>query len=505
MISELDLYILNSDNSVAPFPSEAEQIVLYDFAFEAQRMGSAPEITANIQANGSLENSLTTKVFCEYKGERYFLKNTPSSSKDNTDPRYTFDLTFVSERTILDNVYMVDAVQGDSNIDRYQSNSTIIVFTGTIEEFVGRLNASMAYTGVGYSVVLDEGVATESKLVSFQDKFFTEALQEGVNIFNIPYYYVGKVIHFGWSQNTTPTLKYGDGLLSIDKSINSERIVNRATATGSSTNIPYYYPNPTPRGEIKVTHDPLMDLVVDNYYKASKIPEGTTLVYRDAWGKVDLFAYYPYYMGSIDSFLPPVNYDKKEFNGVIYAGNARSFFFAGIETGANNNLPIDVDVEAVFKATMDNPFNSNIEIKGLRLYRDDNGELKEVDSQIDYSYDLDLGEWGKSDTLKLILKISVKDFPADSVRFLSVELKNNQDSNNHIPVVFSFNNYQYGHDEGWYIKSSNEHYEGPVDLGDYGIRILNDAKDGEIGIEVINKIPFATSLMPPIYRESNGE
>ena len=504
MITQLDLYILNNDNSVAPFPSEAEQIVLYDFTFEAQRMGSAPEITATIQANGSLENSLTTKVFCEYNGERYFLKNLPSSAKENTDPRYSFDLTFVSERTILDNVYMIDAVQGDNNIDRYQSNSTNIVFMGTIEECVARLNAAMTYAGVGYSVVLDEGITTESKLVSFQDKFFTEALQEIVNIHNIPYYYVGKVIHFGWSQATIPTIKYGDGLLSIDKSTNTERIVNRATATGSSENIPYYYPNPTPRGEIRVTHGGSIDLVVDNYYKASKIPEGTTLAYRDAWGKVDLFAYYPYYMGSIDVFSPPVEYDKKEKNGVIYDGNARSFFFAGIKTGANYNLPIDVDIEAVFKATMDNPFNSNVEIRGLQLYEDNNGVLKAIDSQIDYSYDLDLGEWGKSNTLKLTLKISLKDIPSDSIRFLSVELKNNQGLSNHIPVRFSFNNYQYGHDAGWYIKSSNEHYEGPVDLADYGIRIVNDAKDDEIGVEVINKIPFATTLMPPVYRESNG-
>lgn len=504
MITQLDLYILNNDNSVAPFPSEAEQIVLYDFTFEAQRMGSAPEITATIQANGSLENSLTTKVFCEYNGERYFLKNLPSSSKENTDPRYTFDLTFVSERTILDDVYIKDAVQSDSDIDRHQSDNTNIVFTGTIEESVRRLNAFLAYAGIDYSVVLDEGITTESKLVSIQDKFFTEALQEISGIYNIPYYYVGKVVHFGWSQATIPTIKYGDGLLSIDKSTNTERIVNRATATGSSENIPYYYPNPTPRGEIKVTHGGSMDLVVDNYYKASKIPEGTTLAYRDAWGKVDLFAYYPYYMGSIDVFSPPVEYDKKEKNGVIYDGNARSFFFAGIRTGANYNLPIDVDIEAVFKATMDNPFNSNVEIRGLQLYEDNNGVLKAIDSQIDYSYDLDLGEWGKSNTLKLTLKISLKEIPSDSVRFLSVELKNNQGLSNHIPVKFSFNNYQYGHDAGWYIKSSNEHYEGPVDLADYGIRIVNDAKDGEIGVEVINKIPFATTLMPPVYRESNG-
>ena len=87
MVSKLALYILNKDNTVSPFPSEAEQIVLYDFAFDAQRMGSAPEITSTIQTNGEFENKISSRVFCEYNNERYFLKALPSSSKDNSDVR----------------------------------------------------------------------------------------------------------------------------------------------------------------------------------------------------------------------------------------------------------------------------------------------------------------------------------------------------------------------------------------------------------------------------------
>ena len=44
-----------------------------------------------------------------------------------------------------------------------------------------------------------------------------------------------------------------DALLSITKNNANYKIVNRATATGSSDNIPFYYPNKSPNGEIQIT------------------------------------------------------------------------------------------------------------------------------------------------------------------------------------------------------------------------------------------------------------
>lgn len=492
MITQLDLYILNNDNSVAPFPSEAEQIVLYDFAFEAQRMGGAPEITATIQANGSLENSLTTKVFCEYNGERYFLKNLPSSAKENTDPRYSFDLTFVSERTILDNVYMIDAVQGDNNIDRYQSNSTNIVFMGDINEAVARLNAAMTYAGVGYSVVLDEGITTESKLVSFQDKFFTEALQEFVNIHKVPYYYVGKVIHFGWSQTTIPTLKYGDGLLSINKSIRTERIVNRATATGSSENIPYYYPNPTPKGFINpsITDKSGAGISVINEAKLSRLDENQKLSYYE-FTTVDIVKTafsiesrnYP---SSGQGYLPKVDWDAPNVSSGIINTLGNSWLIVGIDV--QSSIEQESDVYVKYYLSFKSEAAKYVEIRDVIAY------IKEGDDLIiDTTLHPEIKGGG----------ILIPNFPTNTERYIAVRYYNS--STNKYEFKFDFESTNYL-SSGWYISDGNDRINNSeVNIFDYGVSVSNTPKEGdEVSYKVIKKIPFATSLMPPIYRETDG-
>lgn len=541
MVSKLDLYILNNDNSVAPFPSEAEQIVLYDFTFEAPRMGSAPEITSTIKANGSLENYLTTKVFCEHNGERYYLKNLPSSSKENTDPQYTFDLTFVSERTILDNVYMVDAVQGDGNIDRYQSNSANIMFTGTIEELVGRLNASMDYAGVGYSVVLDEGITTESKLVSFQDKFFTEALQEGVKIFNIPYYFVGKVIHFGWAQNTIPTLRYGDGLLSINRSIRTERIVNRATATGSSENIPHYYPNPTPKGFITpiITDNSGAGISVVNEAKLSRLDENQKLAYYE-FNTVNItgtwFTRQTDYQ-SPEPYIPIVNWDEQSTSGIVKSvGGVNAWLVFGILINSTQNSIADADV--TYYLSYQTPRITNRYIKFVEIVaytRDgdslviepaisasisDGGVIVENGSNSgqgrgDYVGDdtssdentFERGDRDNSETYVGNAKLSIElgNLPTNRDIYVAVRYRI-QDTSNKYELKFNFqsNNYLTS---GWYVSDGNGRIsDSDVDIFNYGISTSNTPKEGdEVSYSVIKKIPFATTLMPSIYRESNGE
>ena len=496
MITQLDLYILNNDNSVAPFPSEAEQIVLYDFAFEAQRMGVAPEITATIQANGSLENSLTTKVFCEYNGERYFLKNLPSSSKENTDPRYAFDLTFVSERTILDNVYMIDAVQGDSNIDRYQSNSTNIVFMGDINEAVARLNAAMTYAGVGYSVVLDEGITTESKRVSFQDKFFTEALQEFVNIHKVPYYYVGKIIHFGWAQTTIPTLKYGDGLLSINKSIRTERIINRATATGSSENIPYYYPNPTPKGTIEVVTN-RDDITVDNWYKFSQLPEQSQLRFFQIEDKAVLKNTTVGVRGvpAIDNIDPDSNIDT--IMVVPHTINPSDGYwqfalYGRIHLRSPLNIAYNVEVTPSLNIMDDSITTTVLKKQRVALYKmsTDGSLVLDTDSIID-----------DFDTYFVI-----RNFPPQEDRFIMVYYTNTSVYNFLLNFTFDVQA-QNAPQSGWKIATSDEDRNNAiVDIKKYGLSIGGQPLNGDvISYNVVKKIPFATSLMPPIYRESDGE
>ena len=241
-----------------PFPNDIEQAEISTYEYSASRMGGAPSITAKISHRFCLDKFWNEKQFVEFNGEKFFVRDTPSSSKNNDDSRYEHDVTFLHERFVLENVYMIDAVQKDDIgtmpvTDKYVSNSTKFVFWGNINELVGRFNACLLYAGLGgkndgkgYYVVVDEGVSSDELLVSFEDKFFSEALQEIFNTFKLPYYWEGKVCHVGVSPEPVKHLfEYGanNALLSIEKQNTNQGYCNRATGVGSADNIPYYYPN----------------------------------------------------------------------------------------------------------------------------------------------------------------------------------------------------------------------------------------------------------------------
>lgn len=242
----LKLYTYIDGINDTPFPSEEYQVVTLNFRSDYKRMGGAPSITCTIMHPMCLDKLWTYGVYAKFNGERFFIKQIPSSSYDNTDARYKHDVELVSERVILDNVYVYDVVDSESTDDKPVSNSSKFTFFGTVNEFAQRLNQSLQYSGLDYTIVVDDGITSEGKLVSFENQFFTNALQEIYNIFELPYYFVGKVIHIGYTSNAiTHTFKYGkdESLLSIQKQNANHKIVNRVTGVGSTDNIPYYYPN----------------------------------------------------------------------------------------------------------------------------------------------------------------------------------------------------------------------------------------------------------------------
>lgn len=251
----LQLYYKDGGINDAPFPSSEDQIEIGAFRYNATRMGGAPTITATVNYPSCLDDEWTENVYAEFNGEKYYLKQTPTSSYDNADTLYKHDITLVSERVALDNVYFFDVVTGNpSESDKPVSNSTKVVFFGDVREFASRLQASLEYSGLGYTVVVDEEVISEENLMSFEDQFFSSVLQEIYNTYEVPYYFEGKTIHIGYAKDSSviPTFSYGvdDALISITKNNANYKTVNRATGTGSSENIPFYYPNNSPKGNI---------------------------------------------------------------------------------------------------------------------------------------------------------------------------------------------------------------------------------------------------------------
>ena len=242
----LKLYKYIDGSNDTPFPNVEYQAVVSDFRYDVKRMGGAPIITCTLMHTLCLDKLWSENVYAYFNGERFFIKQIPTSSYSNTDSRYKHELELVSERFVLDNVYFYDVVDSSENNDKPVSNSSKFSFFGDINEFASRLNQSLQYSKVDYSVVVDDGISSEAKMVSFQDQFFSGAIQEGYNTYNVPFYFEGKVIHFGYTNNAiTRTFKYGDkeSLLSIQKQNANYKVVNRVTGVGSEDNIPYYYPN----------------------------------------------------------------------------------------------------------------------------------------------------------------------------------------------------------------------------------------------------------------------
>ena len=301
METRLELYKLVNGQKVL-FPSEDKPLFLDTFTYTSQRMGGTPSITASVKYERCLDEEWDG-VFAEFNGERYYVKTEPNSSKSNDDARFEHAITLYSERFVLDNTYFIDAVQGDSAIDKYKSNSTKVLFMGDIAEFASRLSDSMAYAGLDYTAVVDKDITTEHKLVSFENKFISEALQEAFNIFEVPYYFVGKVIHFGYTSNaiTTP-VEYGadEALMTIQKNNANYRIVTRCSGTGSEDNIPYYYPNLSPKGEIAAVASAgnFSVRVVNAEAFSNKVSPSDEIRYKAAtFDKEYLSAEYPIFFG----------------------------------------------------------------------------------------------------------------------------------------------------------------------------------------------------------------
>lgn len=258
----LHIYILDSKGNRTLFPSAQQPAVLSHWTFTAGRMGNASSITAKLKHGKCLDNDWTKEEFVEYEGERYYISQIPSSSKDNEDIRYTHDLIFVSRRKILEDIFFLNVVTPYTELqykDRERSNNTTFKFMGDIHEYVARLNDSLIYSGLydkktetGYKVVIDSGITSETKLVEITDAYINDALKEINNIFDLPYYWKGMTCHIGYFENEISTpFEYGkdNALLSIDKTNDNKPIINRVTGIGGSNNIPFYYPNKDEYGE----------------------------------------------------------------------------------------------------------------------------------------------------------------------------------------------------------------------------------------------------------------
>lgn len=139
------------------FPYLGNPLEIYDFTYDATRMGTAPTISASnvmwyAEKDGSgndvtLEGLWKQTCHVSFNGENLYLKQIPSSAKSNEDARYKYDLNFVAERVVLENVYIYDIVSPFIT-ERPVSESSTFSFYGDITELAKRINASLIRSGL---------------------------------------------------------------------------------------------------------------------------------------------------------------------------------------------------------------------------------------------------------------------------------------------------------------------------------------------------------------------
>ena len=262
------------------FHQNAERAAeITSFTYSATRMGNAPTISGTLMYRQCLDELWTDRVCVFFNKKFYFIDKIPSSEfsggasgiNANVDERYKHQCEFVSENKLLENVYFTNVV----DIENYEGDITNIPmqwlefsFYGDIDDFISRLNLSLAYSGldaqhVGFNIVKDNIGTVEEKLVSVSDTTIKAALDLIYETWEIPYWFDGYTIHIGYSNEqqmqqagvVMPTFRYGatQSLLSLQKSQSNE-IVNRITGFGSEENIPYFYPNKNPKA-LDVNYD----------------------------------------------------------------------------------------------------------------------------------------------------------------------------------------------------------------------------------------------------------
>lgn len=158
------------------FPHVGNPLNIVDFTYDAKRMGTAPVISAQgvmwEAEKDSTGNDITLKELwsldCHvvFKGEKFYLKEIPHTDKTNEDERYKYDLDFLSERSVIEHVYLYDVVRPFIT-EKPVSENSVFSFYGDINELSNRINASLILSGLA-RVVYKDGV-TEDDFLTYDE------------------------------------------------------------------------------------------------------------------------------------------------------------------------------------------------------------------------------------------------------------------------------------------------------------------------------------------------
>ena len=529
---------IRTDNGLGDNDPTFHGIEVSEYNFKGSRMGM-PELTATLMWESCLDDEWTHKEYVVLNGERFYIRNTPSSSKSNTDQRYKHEISFTSEfAEILGNTYFVDAVPSYAETyDKPCTNSTKFTFFGTISEFVDRLNCAFIYAGIadsilktkttltagdtpvgdGYCAMLDpygagsQYDANKSYEFSFEDKYLWEAITEGYNITEIPFERRGRKIIFGAIPKVVEhKFEYGydNELLSVNKKNANAQVINRITMLGSSDNIPHYYPNESEYGHISIAAKSGNKVLVADMVSIVNMTQLLSRLNADSFAVLGKY-------GDEDSGEAKVQVNSYAcaFKDNTFSPYTLDKYIPHLPEGRSYNIPWHIKV--YFKVTQRGIVECQ-DVKGKVWKKNDvepsvgldmmgniNPEnLTALQGNVDLT-----GQIDKQEDKVVLGMLECGDY----VFQFAINIPNyGIDRNQPITTFCKLSSVDIGgeralHKNGYYWQVGDKKYDG---VGSLGVKIDSAVTDNMIGDGfgwmASGRMPFQTNLMPPKYRETLG-
>lgn len=541
-----------TDNDLPSNPS-FHGIELSEYEYKPSRMG-IPTLTATLMWGKCLNDEWTGREYVELRGERFYIRHTPSSEKSNTDERYKHSIEFNSEfDEILSNVYFEDYVPSGyvlGNLLTYDkpcSNSSVFTFYGTISEFSDRLNCAFIKAGVGDSILKTKTNLTtldtpagdgfcsmidpygdydpdKSYEFSFEKQTLWEAITSGYNTTEIPFERRARKIVWGAEAKTlSRTFRYGfdNELLKIGMNNAKAKVINRVTMLGSSENIPYYYPNETEYGHIavkatsgnKVLTDSMIEVVNRTQMLAYLPPDTPAVLSR----RIIETSAEPSSANKIDSYA--VSFGNNLFQDYTLGKTVSSGTMGNVSpqyshwnirikfdsAGAKENILSKMDGQVWYTNSSSGPSSFQSILSGAEIVSFtvlENGSEKDMTRQASKTNSsIDLGTLNQG-RYTLTLRVRINPPTASNTysfnaffALYAVEIESQG---------ISASNSQTGGTLCW--KVGDKIYDGE---GSLGIKIIGGAKDSMLGDSfqwtATERMPFQERLVPPKYRDTKGE
>lgn len=333
-----------------------------DYEFTESDMGES-SITATVLLSGVQD--FHPDWYVEYNGEKFRLGvRKPTGKKDTSSKKTSYTLVFKSEREDLKRYTFMDFVElGSGNP---QPATAKVPLYATLTEFVDRFNLNLQYyLGTRWRMVLPESYVESgnSFSVTFENASLWDVLIQVYEIFGVRWTIQANgeeldIIVGADAVEIEHIFEYGkdNGLVSVERNNELERIITRLRGVGSSTNLPadyFHSGDPDTNSELQsVYFQNLLPSVYRDYVRGYNAGSGTgSWAYNQ--GVADKQAGKP---------MSPIDYaksDNEELWGVSYGAiEANEGIYPTLQGVEKDGLGRIDEVVAVEPVLVDSPEDS---------------------------------------------------------------------------------------------------------------------------------------------------